>query len=76
LERSSFIAAILVSLVMVSTTAESQGISQVLLIPREGESANLDVMLKKEVGVMTDLLQQAGFKVVVANVSANRWKGS
>ena len=53
----------------------AQGISQVLLIPREGQSGNLDAMLKKEVGVMTDMLQKAGFKVVVANVSGQPIEG-
>lgn len=70
-----FMVAILLGLVMINTTAEAQGISKVLLIPREGESGNPDVMLKKEVGVMTDLLQKAGFKVVVANVSGQPIEG-
>ena len=73
--RLSFIVAIVLSLVMISAIAEGQSISQVLLIPREGESSNLDLMLKKEVGVMTDLLQKAGFKVVVANVSGQPIEG-
>jgi putative intracellular protease/amidase len=71
----SFLVAILLSLVMISAIPEAQVVSQVLLIPREGESTNLDVMLAKEVGVMTDLLQKAGFKVVVANVSGQSLKG-
>jgi len=60
---------------MICAIAEAQSVSQVLLIPREGESGNLDVMLKKEVGVMTDMLQKAGFKVVVANVSGQPIEG-
>ncbi len=67
--------AIFVSFQVINTTAETQGIPKVLLIPREGQSGNLDVMLKKEVGVMTDLLQNAGFKVVVANVSGEPIEG-
>jgi protease I len=70
-----FVVAILLSLLMINAIAEAQGTSKVLLIPREGESGNLDVMLKKEVGVMTDLLQKAGFKVVVANVSGQPIEG-
>lgn len=66
---------ILLSLMMISAIAGAQNISKVLLIPREGESSNLDLMLTKEVGVMTDLLQRAGFKVVVANVSAQPIEG-
>lgn len=75
MKRLFFMTVVLLSLVMINTTAEAQGISKVLLIPREGESGNLDVMLKKEVGVMTDLLQKAGFKVVVANVSGQPIEG-
>ena len=66
---------IFLSLVMISAMAEAQSISQVLIIPREGESSNLDLMLTKEVGVMTDMLQKAGFKVVVANVSGQPIEG-
>jgi hypothetical protein len=68
MKRISFMVGILLSLVMISATAEAQRVSQVLLIPREGESGDLDLMLKKEVGVMTDMLQKAGFKVVIVNV--------
>ena len=76
MKRISFIVAILLSLVMISAIAGAQSTFQVLLIPREGESPNLDLMLTKEVGVMTDLLQRAGFKVVVANVSGQPIDGS
>jgi protease I len=74
-KRILFMLAILLSLVMISAIAEAQSISQVLLIPREGKSGDLDLMLNKEVGVMTDLLQKAGFKVVVANVSGQPIEG-
>jgi putative intracellular protease/amidase len=75
MRRISSVVAIVLSLVMISAMAEGQSISQVLLIPREGESSNLDFMLAKEVGVMTELLQKAGFKVVVANVSGQPIEG-
>ncbi len=75
MERLSFMAAIILSLVMISAAADGQSISRVLLIPREGQSDNLDLMLRKEVGVMTDLLRDAGFKVVVANVSGQPLEG-
>jgi putative intracellular protease/amidase len=74
-ERLSFIVAILLSLVMISSIAEAQNISQVLLIPREGVSTNLDLMLSKQVAVMTELLQKAGFKVVVATVDGQPIEG-
>ena len=68
--------AILLSLVIICTIADAQSISQVLLLfPREGESSNLDLALAKEVGVMIELLQKAGFKVVVANVSGQPIEG-
>ena len=67
--------AILLSLVMICAIAEAQNISKVLLIPREGNSGDLDLMLKKEIAVMTDMLQKAGFKVVVANVSGQPIEG-
>ncbi len=75
MKRLLFIVGILLNLVMISAMAEAQTISKVLLIPREGESANLDLMLTKEVGVMTDMLQKAGFKVVVANASGQSIEG-
>jgi hypothetical protein len=46
------------------------------MIPREGKSLDLDLMLSKEVGVMTSLLEKAGFKVVVATVKGEPIKGS
>jgi putative intracellular protease/amidase len=49
---------------------------QVLMIPREGKSLALDLMLSKEVGVMTSMLEKAGFKVVVATVKGEPIKGS
>jgi putative intracellular protease/amidase len=66
---------VLLSLMTIGSIAEPQSISKVLLIPREGQSGNLEVMLKKEVGVMTDMLQKAGFKVVVANASGEPIEG-
>jgi putative intracellular protease/amidase len=75
MNRISITAAILLSLVMISATAEAQSTSKVLMIPREGKSANLDLMLSKQVGVMTELLQKAGFKVVVASVSGEHLQG-
>jgi len=42
---------------------------KVLMFLREGVSADLDFMLKMEVGVMTKLLKEAGFQVDVATES-------
>ena len=43
--------------------------AKVLLIPREGGSADIELMLTKEVGVMVAILEKAGFEVVVATAS-------
>jgi len=76
MKRLSSMVAILLSLVMISAIAEAQGISQVLLIPREAETyTGLDPMLFREAGVMTDLLQKAGFKVVVATTPGQPIEG-
>jgi len=75
MKRLSFILAIISSLITIGPIAEAQSVLQVLLIPREGVSNNLDLMLSKEVAVMTDLLQKAGFKVVVATVSGEPIEG-
>ena len=42
---------------------------KVLMIPREGFSSDLDLMLKMELGVMNLLLKNAGFQVDVATDS-------
>ncbi len=44
---------------------------KVLLYVRDG-SADLEYMLKMEAGVMKDLLEKSGFKVVVATVSGSK----
>ena len=75
MKRLLFMVAIFFSLVMICAIAEAQSISRVLLIPREGRSADIEYVLNKEVGVMTDLLQKAGFKVMVANVSGQPLEG-
>lgn len=63
------ITAILAALVAVSTPAVGQSNPKVLLIPREGYSADLDLMIKMEIGVMKVLLKNAGVDVDVATTS-------
>ena len=46
-----------------------QGAKKVLMIPREGFSTDLDLMIKMEVGVMTILLKRAGFEWDIATTS-------
>lgn len=48
--------------------AYAQG-GKVLLVAKDGESADLDYMLTHEVSVMTSMLEEAGFEVVVASPS-------
>jgi putative intracellular protease/amidase len=62
-------AAIIAGGILFSSQAFGQSGSKVLMIPREGYSADLDLMLKMEVGVMTMLLKRAGFQVDVATDS-------
>lgn len=52
-----------------SSQAFGQSARKVLMIPREGYSMDLDLMLKMDVGVMTILLKKAGFQVDVGTDS-------
>jgi putative intracellular protease/amidase len=54
---------------LIPTKAVAQSRPKVLLIPREGYSANLEYMLRKEVWPMRLMLMRAGFQVVVATAS-------
>jgi putative intracellular protease/amidase len=49
---------------------------KVLLILSTEKSQDLELMLTKEVGVMTSLIEKAGYKVVVASASGNPLVGS
>jgi len=57
--------------VMGPTEALGQSSKKVLMIPREGYSSDLDLMIKMEVGVMTILLKNAGFGVDIATTSGS-----
>jgi putative intracellular protease/amidase len=46
-----------------------QSAKKVLMIPREGYSRDLDLMIKMEVGVMNILLKRSGFQVDIATTS-------
>jgi putative intracellular protease/amidase len=52
-----------------SSQAFGQSARKVLMIPREGYSTDLDLMIKMEVGVMSILLKGAGFEVDIATTS-------
>lgn len=70
MKRFIIIVTILAGMAVWVAFAHAEPKSKVLLIPREGTSRNLELMLTKEVGVMVTLLQKAGFEVVVATASA------
>lgn len=48
---------------------------KVLLMAKDGESADLDYMLTNEVNVMTKMLEEAGFEVMVASPSGQTLTG-
>jgi putative intracellular protease/amidase len=62
---------ILALVVSFSSQAFGQGRSKVLMIPREGFSQDLDLMIKMEIGVMRVLLKNAGLDVDIATSSGN-----
>lgn len=61
--------------IMGPTEAFGQSGRKVLMIPREGYSTDLDLMIKMEVGVMTILLKGAGFEVDIATTSGQPMLG-
>ena len=60
------IAVILAGIISFPSQVFGQGGSKVLMIPREGYSADLDLMIKMELGVMRVLLKNAGLGVDIA----------
>jgi hypothetical protein len=60
---------ILAGVISFSPEAFGQGKSKVLMIPREGYSADLDLMIKMEIGVMRLLLKNAGLDVDIATTT-------
>jgi len=69
MKRFTIIVAILASMALWVAHIQAEPGPKVLLIPREGSSGDIELMLTKEVGVMTSMLKKAGFEVVVATVS-------
>ncbi len=60
---------ILAGIISFSSQAFGQGGSKILMLPREGYSADLDLMIKMEIGVMRLLLKNAGLNVDIATSS-------
>ena len=52
-----------------SAQVARQGIRKVLMIPREGYSSDMDLVIKMEVGEMKRVLKEAGFAVDIATTS-------
>lgn len=71
MKRTQLFLAFTAALVCTSSLLPAQNVKRgkVLLIAREGTFSDLELMLNSEVGVMTSLLQQAGFEVTVASPS-------
>jgi putative intracellular protease/amidase len=69
MKRMMRISLILASFAVCYNLSHAGDGAKVLMIPREGSSSNLELMLTKEVGVMTDMLKSAGFDVDVATAS-------
>ncbi len=61
--------------IMGPAEALGQSSKKVLMIPREGYSSDLDLMIKMEASVMTILLKRAGFQVDVATTSGQNISG-
>jgi len=60
---------VVTGVVSLESQVYGQSAKKVLMIPREGYSGDLDLMLKMEVGVMNLLLKRAGFQVDIATTS-------
>lgn len=66
MKRFTIIVAILASMALWVAHIQAEPGPKVLLIPREGSSGDIELMLTKEVGVMVAMLEKEGFEVVVA----------
>jgi hypothetical protein len=63
--------ALFLTLILIGGISQAfgQGNTKVLMMPREGYSADLDLMIKMEIGVMKVLLKKAGLNVDIATSS-------
>ncbi len=69
------IATVLVGLLIVADLHASSPGTVLILISREG-GLNPDLMIRKEIGVMKDMLKQAGFLVKVSSPAGKAIVGS
>lgn len=76
MNRTRFLTLVgLVSLALPNLQPAFAQTGKVLLMAKDGESADLDYMLTHEVNVMTKILEDAGFEVVVASPSGQTLVG-
>jgi len=66
---------VVTGVVSLESQVYGQSAKKVLMFLRDGESYDLDLMLKMEVGTMTMLLKKAGFQVDVASSSGQPFAG-
>jgi len=70
MKKLSLCAILVVSVLVLSFSSQAFGQgAKVLIIPREGYSADLDLMIKMEIGVMRLLLKNAGLDVDIATTT-------
>ena len=75
MKRFMMILATILSMVMSSTLAMAADAPKILLVLRDVMPQYIDTMLTKEVSVMKSMLENASFKVVVANTDGLPIKG-
>ena len=66
------VVAMVICFSVIPNEAPAEGMPKVLMIPREGYSQDIQLMLEKEVGTMRRIIMTAGFKVIVATASGMR----
>jgi putative intracellular protease/amidase len=66
---------VVTGVISLASEVYGQSAKKVLMFLRDGESYDLDLMLKMEVGTMTMLLKKAGFQVDVASSSGQPFAG-
>jgi putative intracellular protease/amidase len=69
MKKSIIIVAILAGMMVWAANIQAESKAKILLIPREGRSGDIELMLTKEVGVMVAMLEKGGLKVEVATAS-------
>jgi putative intracellular protease/amidase len=76
MNRIKFLTLVGLVLLALPTVQPASGqTGKVLLMAKDGESADLDYMLTNEVNVMTKMLEEAGFEVMVASPSGTPLTG-